>query len=303
MNVKPAVQADQRWWVRHALPLLTLGTTLLAMSPIFVRLSEVGPVATAVNRMLLPLPIFFVWLWLKPEQRLPLATPAGRRDLLYVALAGAFFAGDLIVWHWSILLTSVANATVLANLSPVWVVIGAWLMFKEQFSRLFIAGLVLASLGVMVLMGESLVVSSENFTGDGLGFVAAWFYAGYLLTVSRVRQRVSTAATMAWGGLAASIILYAIAWPWEHDIWPETARGWMVAFGLAGVTQVFGQMLIALSLAHVSAGFGSMVLLLQPAVAAVIAWFLFSEPLSVWQAGGGVAILAGLYLARRGKRT
>lgn len=299
MNVKPA-NDDRAWWVKGALPLLTLGTLLLAMSPIFVRLSEVGPVATAVNRMLLPLPIFFAWLWFNPAQRLGTTTPTERRDFWLVALAGAFFAGDLIVWHWSINLTSVANSTVLANLSPVWVVIGAWLLFKERFSRLFVAGLALALAGVVILMGESLIVSMQSFAGDTLGFVTAWFYAGYILTVSRVRKRVSTAATMAWGGLAASTILYAVALPWEGNVWPDTARGWMVAFGLAGITQVFGQMLIALSLAHVSAGFGSMVLLLQPAVAAVIAWFLFNEPLSGWQAAGGIAILIGLFMARRG---
>lgn len=295
MNVKPGP-----WWERRALALLVLGTMLLAMSPIFVRLSEVGPIATGVNRMLLPLPVFFAWLLLRPNQHIPLSTAIGRRDFWLVALAGAFFAGDLMVWHWSINLTSVANSTVLANLSPVWVVIGAWMLFRERFTPLFIAGLVLALAGVIVLMGESLVVSATTFAGDALGFVTAWFYAGYLLTVSRVRQRVSTAATMAWGGLAASVILYAVALPWEGNVWPETTRGWAVAFGLAGITQVFGQMLIALSLAHVPAGFGSMVLLLQPAVAALIAWFLFSEPLSAWQALGGAAILGGLYLARRG---
>jgi drug/metabolite transporter (DMT)-like permease len=295
MNVKP-----EPWWIRGALPILTLGTLLLALSPIFVRLSEVGPVATGVNRMMLPLPVFFAWLWFRPAQRIPMDTRDGRRDLLYVLLAGAFFAGDLTVWHWSITLTSVANSTVLANLSPVWVVLGAWALFRERFTPLFIAGLCVALAGVAVLMGESLTLSPRTLGGDALGFTAALFYAGYLLTVSRVRRRVSTAATMAWGGLAASVILYAIALPWEGDIWPETARGWLVAFGLAGFTQVLGQMLIALSLAHVPAGFGSMVLLLQPALAAVIAWFLFAEPLSAWQAMGGAAILCGLYLSRRG---
>ncbi|MBM3515228.1 MAG: DMT family transporter, partial [Alphaproteobacteria bacterium] len=261
MKVKSQPSIPRPWWERHALPLLVLGTTLLAMSPIFVRLSEVGPIATAVNRMMLPLPVFFAWLWLRPDLRIPVSTPTERRDLWLVALAGAFFAADLMVWHWSILLTSVANSTVLANLSPVWVVIAAWALFRERFTPLFVAGLALAMAGVIVLMGESLVVSTANFAGDALGFITAWFYAGYILTVSRVRQRVSTAATMAWGGLAATIILYAFALPWEGNVWPDTARGWAVAYGLAGITQVLGQMLIASSLAYVPAGFGSMVLL------------------------------------------
>jgi drug/metabolite transporter (DMT)-like permease len=301
MSVKSSVDVAHRAWVaRMALPLLVAGTLALAFSPIFVRLSEVGPIATGVNRMLLPLPVFFLWMLAAPAQRLLPSDAQGRRDIGVLLLAGAFFAGDLCVWHWSILLTSVANSTVLANLSPVFVVIGAWLIFKERVSRLFLTGLVVALFGVAVLMSESLTVSARTLNGDALGLMTSWFYAGYLLAVARIRKRVSTVATMAWGGLAASVILYVIALVWEGNVWPDTTRGWLVAVGLAGVTQIVGQTLIALSLAHVTAGFGAMVLLLQPALAALLAWALFGEPLSTWQMLGGLAILAGLEFARRG---
>jgi len=301
MDVKAMeAQPKQSWVARAALPILLTGTMALAFSPIFVRWSEVGPIATGVNRMLLPLPVFFIWMWLVPSQRLPLATTQRKLDLKYLLLAGAFFAGDLCVWHWSIKLTSVANSTVLANLSPVFVVIGAWFLFKERVSRVFLGGLLMALLGVAILMSESLKVSTITLTGDALGLFTSWFYAGYLLTVARVRKRVPTAATMAWGGLAATIILYIIAFSWEGNVWPETPRGWVVAIGLAGVTQIIGQTLIALALAHVQTGFGAMVLLLQPALAALLAWVLFNEPLSMWQVIGGIAILIGLELSRRG---
>jgi drug/metabolite transporter (DMT)-like permease len=293
-------ESQRPWIARAALPLLIAGTMALAFSPIFVRLSEVGPIATGVNRMLLPLPVFFIWMWLVPTQRLGLNSAQGQLDLRYLWLAGAFFAGDLCFWHWSIKLTSVANSTVLANLSPVFVVIGAWFLFKERVSRVFLYGLLMALFGVAVLMSESLQVSTTTLAGDALGLFTSWFYAGYLLTVARVRKRVPLAATMAWGGLAAAIILYLLAYAFEGNVWPDTLRGWLVAFGLAGVTQIVGQTLIALSLAHVPAGFGAMVLLLQPALAAVLAWVLFNEPLSLSQAIGGIAILIGLELSRRG---
>ena len=104
---------------------------------------------------------------------------------------------------------------------------------------------------------------------------------------------------MAVGGLAASAILIPIAIVWEGALWPVTAHGWLVAFGLAFITQLIGQMLITTALAHVPPGLGAMMLLLQPALAAVLAWVLFDEPLSGAQAAGGIAILAGLELARR----
>ncbi|MBL8642707.1 MAG: DMT family transporter [Rhodospirillaceae bacterium] len=306
MNVKPSGSNETArprvasWVERLALPILVCGSLALALSPIFVRLSEVGPIATAVNRMLLPLPFFFAWMLLRRGQAMALTTPQGRQDLLYVVLAGAFFAGDLCVWHWSINLTSVANSTVLANLAPVFVVAAAWLLFREKVSRLFLMGLVLSLFGVAVLMSESFSVSIKTLTGDALGLSTAWFYAGYILTVARVRKRVPTASVMAWGGLAAVVLLYALAWSWEGNVWPDTTRGWLVAIGLAGVTQLMGQTLIVIALAHVPAGLGAMVLLMQPALAALIAWLLFNAPLSAWQWLGGLAVLAGLEVARRG---
>lgn len=302
MHVNPPADhtASFSWVARYALPILVCGTIALSFSPIFVRWSEVGPIATGVNRMLLPLPIFFAWMLLKPSQQLDLSSAQSRTDLRYLFLAGAFFAGDLCVWHWSIKLTSVANSTVLANLAPVFVISGAWLLFREKVSRLFLIGLLTALAGVAALMGESLSISPVTLTGDVLGLCAAWFYAGYLLTMSRIRKRTPIAASMAWGGLAAAVILYALAAPLEGNIWPDTTRGWIVAIGLAGVTQIIGQTLIVMSLAHVTAGFGAMVLLLQPALAAILAWVYFGEPLSLWQSIGGLAILIGLEISRRG---
>lgn len=296
----PDPPAPRPFLARYGMPIIATGTLLLGFSPILVRLSEVGPVATGVNRMLLPLPIFFAWMVLNPTQRLPLDRPGAGRVLAIIGLSGAFFAADLVAWHWSIALTSVANATVLANLSPVFVVIAAWLLFNERVNRMFVAGLVTAVAGVAMLMGESLAVSARTLTGDALAVVASWFYAGYFLTVARVRKAASTVATMAWGGLVASVILYAIALAWEGEVWPDTLRGWLAALGLAGVTQVLGQTLIALGLAHVPAGFGAMLLLVQPAFAAVLAWLIFGEALSAWQVAGGLAILSGLYVSRRG---
>jgi drug/metabolite transporter (DMT)-like permease len=41
-------------------------------------------------------------------------------------------------------------------------------------------------------------------------------------------------------------------------------------------------------------------LLLQPSIAAVLAWAILAEPLGPWQMTGALVILGGIYLARRG---
>ena len=85
-----------------------------------------------------------------------------------------------------------------------------------------------------------------------------------------------------------------------EGLWATTAYGWLVLAGLALVSHAGGQSLIAYSLAHLPVGFSSVSLLLQPLLAALLAWVLLSEPLRPVQALGAVVILSGVALARRG---
>jgi drug/metabolite transporter (DMT)-like permease len=271
-----------------------------AFSPIFVRLSEVGPIAAAVNRMALPLPFFFALPWLRPQDRMPLNTPIGRHDLWLVVLSGVFFAGDLTLWFSSVMMTSVANASLLSNVTPVFVVLGGWLLFKDRPRPVFIVGLVAALAGSAIMMRESLELSARSLAGDFLSLAAAVFYAGYVLTLSRVRKRVSIMATMAIGGLAATLILLVIAVIAEDQIWPRTLNGWLAAGGMALFVQIGGQMLIAISLAYVPAGLVATMFLVSPVISALVAWPLLGESITLTQVAGAAALLAGLEISRRG---
>src|SRR5215207_1697275 len=271
----------------------------IAFAPIFVRLSELGPSATAFYRLALALPI--LWLWMEiGDRRAQTNRPAGYRDLVGLALSGLFFAGDLGLWHWSIKLTSVANSTLLVNLAPVFVALGAWLIFGERFSATFLVGLAVALAGATLLVGGSPGLDQRHLIGDVLAVAAAVSYAGYILAVSQLRSRFSTAAVMAYsGGVTCAALLLAALVSGEGLI-ASTAYGWAVLLGVALVSQVGGQSLIAYALAEVPSAFSSVSLLLQPVAAAMLAWVILGEALGTWQGLGGVIVLLGIVLARRG---
>lgn len=292
---------------RFALPALLLGAVGIAFAPIFVRLSEVGPISTAFYRILLALPA--LWLWMHLEERhdrraaVILRKPKGWRDHVVMSLPGLFFAGDLAFWHLSISLTSVANATLLANFAPVFVTIFGWLLFRLKVSGTFILGMMLALGGAIVLMAESLTISSAQVLGDGLGIITAGFYAAYILAVNRLRATYSTATIMAWSAVSNTIVLFAVTLLVGESFLVPSLTGWLILLGLALISHAGGQSLIAYALAHLPPAFGSVSLLLQPAVAALLAWAILDERLSIWQGVGGLVILFGIFLARRGSRT
>ena len=100
---------------RLAILALLVGAIATAFAPILVRLSELGPSQTAFYRFLLAIPLYWVIALAVPggDRRARHEKPAGSGVYLLMAMAGAFLAGDMSVWHYSILMTTVANASLL----------------------------------------------------------------------------------------------------------------------------------------------------------------------------------------------
>ena len=287
---------------RLAILALLVGAVATAFAPILVRLSELGPSPTAFYRFLLAMPFYWVIALPLPggNRRAPREKPAGSRAYVLLAMAGAFLAGDMSAWHYSIHMTTVANASLLLNVTPVFVVLGGWLLFRTRVTGTFMLGLSAAMAGVVVLSGASLALSRTHLLGDLLGVVTAMFYAAYQLTVERLRRRFSTITVMLYAVPVSAMVTLVVALFSDDTLVVMTPAGWAVLVALAAGPQVLGQGLIAWALAHLPASFVSVSLLVQPIVAASVAWFLFDERIGGQQALGAVTVLAGVVIARRG---
>jgi drug/metabolite transporter (DMT)-like permease len=284
-----------------ALLALFAGATCIGTSALWVKVSEAGPVSTAFWRVFLALP--FLWAWAHASRPRGSAAAHGNpRGLLFAA--GFFFAGDLAVWHWSIVLTSVANAVLLANLAPIFVTLAAWIIWRRKPAALFLAGLAAALIGVMLMVGGDFShTSGHALLGDALGVVTAMFYAAYQLTVKKLRGNVGTARIMAVSSAVTAVILLPLALLSGEAFLPVTPTGWAKLLGLALVSHVAGQSLIAYALAHLPATLSSVGLLLQPVMAGLFAWALLGEVLSAAAIAGAVLVLIGIRVATQSERS
>lgn len=280
--------------VKAGVVALFLGAMAIGFAPIFVRLSEVGPTATAFWRVALAFPPLLLWARLAPSGT---ASPARHGRAL--ALAGIFFAADLTVWHLSLGLTLVANATLEANLSAIFVPLLGWLLFRQRVSRRFALAVAVAVAGVVILVGKNAHISARSLHGDALGVLTAVFYSGYILSVKAARDEgVGTAVIMAVSALVSAVALLAVVAVRHETLLPHGARGWAVLAALALISHVGGQGLITYSLAALPAPVVSVGLLAQPATAAFAAWWLLGETLVPAQWLGAAILLIGLWLAR-----
>lgn len=290
---------------RMAIASLTGGAVAIAFAPLFVRWCDeggVGPVATAVHRMAFAFPLLAL-LAARERARRPTMTSAWKGGTLGgLILSGLFFAGDLAVWHWSIHFTTITNATLFANFAPIFVAIVAWRWLAERIRVGFVVGLATSIAGTAVLLNASLHTGGKELRGDLLGIATAVFYAAYQLAVKRLSVGLGTFTLMAASTFWSAIALTVIAVVGGDRFLPTDPRVWWAIAGLALVSQVAGQSLIAYGLAHLPASFSSVTLLVQPVAAAALAWILFDESLDGTRIAGGVVVLAGIYLARRSTR-
>jgi drug/metabolite transporter (DMT)-like permease len=131
--------------------------------------------------------------------------------------------------------------------------------------------------------------------------LTAMFYAGYIFAVKGLRDRGETTLhLMAVTSTVTALILLPAALASGERFLPSSAWGWSVLAALAFISHAAGQGLIAYALAHLPAAFSSVSLLFQPVMAALFAWAVLAEPLAPLQIAGGIVVLLGIYLARRG---
>jgi drug/metabolite transporter (DMT)-like permease len=273
---------------------LVVGALAMGVSPILVRLADVGPFASAFWRVALALPVLYAWMRLsergetRPRQRYSRAT----------IWAGLAFTGDLFFWHLSIVNTSVANATFFATTAPIWVVLFGWFIFRARASSGVLIGLALCIAGGAALLTQSLNLATGRATGDLYGLLTGVFFGLYFLAVQAAREDASAARVTFEASTITAALLFVVALVLERRILPNSAQGVAALVALAWISHAGGQGLLAVALGRLPAAFSSLVIFLEAIAAACFAWVILGEPVTLVQGAGGLAILAGIYVAR-----
>lgn len=276
---------------------LLLGAMSMAISPIFVRLAEVGPFASAFWRVGAALPVLFLWATIEARTRGEPAVAAFRVDRAILA-AGLTFAADLVFWHLAILNTTIANATLLATMAPVWVVLGSGALIGERVAGSTVYGLVLCIIGAAALVGLSYSLAPDRLAGDLYGIATSFFFGAYFLAVRAARRRSPVGRITFLSSLITAPILLVIALVVEGQLFPTSLSGAGAIAGLALISHTGGQGFLTYALGHLPAAFSALVIFIEAIAAAGFAWAFLGEPVTWLQVAGGAFILVGIYVAR-----
>ena len=274
---------------------VVIGILALSFSAMFVRWADAPGPITGLYRVFLS-SLILTPFFLKNYKKDGKIT---KSNIIFPILGGLFTAGDLALWTTSVQFTTAANATLLGNTAPLWVALGAWLLFREKLKSRFWLGLGLALAGATLILGTDFILHPRLGIGDLMAIGTGMFYGGYFLATQRSRQQFGPLTNLWIIGISASLGLLIINLAFGNSIRGYSTQTWMVFFLTAIVSQIIGYFSMTYALGHLPASVVSPTMIAQPIMTAILAIPLLGEIPTLLQAAGGVIALAGIYIVNQ----
>jgi drug/metabolite transporter (DMT)-like permease len=275
---------------------LMIGIISISIFPVLVKWAPVSGVTSAFYRMLLGLLFLLPYLFFRRKFTLPTGAL-----WLPVVLCGIIFASDIAVWNLSIHYSNATQATLLTNLSPVWVGVGTFLFLPDKPGPRFWIGTLVALIGMVILIGLDTFTSMTLDLGFALAMLSGVLYASYMLISKTVLDKIDIVSFMTVSMAVSSIYLFVICLVFDQPLWHFEPVIWGVFVIQGLVCQLVGWLTISSAVKQMDAKSVSLSLLSQAVVTGLFAWMFIGEKITAQMIGGGVIILIGIAITYTGR--
>ena len=280
---------------------MLVAAIIISTSSVWVKTAAVAPSVSGFYRMFIGGTVLLAICFI---QRLRLWH--NTKHLLWLFLAGFFFACDLFFWHRSIFFVGPGLATVLGNFQVFFMALAGYLFYREIIRLTFFIGLISTMTGLFLMVG----INWSDLTGDyqlGViyGILTAVAYTGFMLSLRHVQTDESGLSAIANLGITSiftALILFAELTIEGLDIVLPNTQAWVSLLILGVFCQVIGWLLITQSMPKLSTSIVGVLLLLQPALSMLWDVLFFYRPMSKMDIIGLGMVLFGVYLATVKKR-
>lgn len=272
---------------------LMLSVLSVSTSSIFVRFSDAPSMIISTYRMLFTvIPMAPVVLMKHRKQLIEIH----RKDILYAAISGLFLALHFATWITSVKLTTVAASTVLVQMSPIFVVVGSYVLFKEKINRTSLIGVIIAIAGSIFFGLLDFRIGGKAFIGDILALSGALFLAGYLLIGRELRKRIDLLPYTFIVYISCTLFLVVGSMIMDIPLYPYSPKNYAIFFALAFFCTILGHTVFNWALKYLPAYAVSTCSLFEPVGATILAFLILGEIPGFMQISGQLLILIGLYI-------
>jgi drug/metabolite transporter (DMT)-like permease len=227
----------------------------------------------------------------------------GRSDQLHVAGAAVMFAANQIAFVYALKATTAVTVSLVFGLFPITVGVLAAVLGRERMTKqTFLAGIV-SFIGVtLVVIG--IPGGMSKLSGEIWGILIAlciplsWAFFSLLIGPPMKRHTPMRINAVVLPGTALAVTIVGFSSLGEQDFAAPNTLAWIcLAYSALG-TLVITNLLWFRVVGRVGAAKSSYFLNLQPFGAALLAWLLLGETITVIQILGGIGIAAGIAISR-----
>lgn len=268
---------------------LICGILCISVFPILVKLKLAPGLISAFYRMLFAILFLLPYVIFTDSFKMPSV-----KMLLLAALSGILFASDVAVWNIAIQDSSATQASLLTNLSPLWVGIGSFLFLKSKPATNFWIGTVVSLLGMVTLVGFSFFLELNFDQAFLFAVLSGILYSIYLLVSKNVLSKVDILSFMTISLIASSIYLGILCYSLNEPFTGFSDAGWFILVLQAIICQLFAWLSISYATQHMRATRVSLSLLSQAVITSVLAWLFLEEQITLQMVFGGIILLFGI---------
>lgn len=281
--------------------ILFAGVFSCSLSSAFVKLMTTPSSVTATYRLAMAVLLLTPYVFLKKDMREEVLH-LSKKDLLWSALAGVFFAFHLYVWFESLRFTSVASSTVLCNTEVIFAAIGYILFFGKRLKKGEFIAIGIALTGSVIIATADQGGGHGGLFGDFLAVAAAILMAAYTLIGTRQRDHISTTAYTYVLYIASFLTLICVDIATGTPLFGYEPINWVYALCLAVFCNLMGHSVYSWALKYLKPTYVSTAKLAGPVCATINAVWLFGEIPGVAQILGALVVIAGVALYARQKQ-
>lgn len=218
-----------------------------------------------------------------------------KQTLRVTLLPGLLFGLSTVTGFTAIAFTSVANATIIGNISSALVLLVAPKLFGERITGLQIIFAISSFAGIVTVVLGSGGTGGATIRGDFLALLNAVTWMMYFLT-SKIRRTdgINTWEFLAGVSLAQLLVAVPYAVITSKDLGNISLRDAGIIMLMTLLPGTVGHGLMVWAQKFVDASVSSLILLLGPVISAIGGWLVYDQKITIIQAIGGVVVLVSL---------
>ena len=275
--------------VRIGLILLLAMFSVSSTSLVVRSVATVPALVLAFWRMFTASGMLWGYSVIRPAGKL---SPINKKRIIF---AGIFLGCHFACFFLGIRNTSIANATLLGCMAPIFTVFIA-IFQKKKINKMTYLGLIIAIIGGGIVQSGDISLNNTNLFGDSIALLSALFLAFTFVLAEEIRQETNSVVYGRSLFFVASITLLLIAATAGDSILKFKVGDipWFLFLGL--VPSIFGHNLLNYAVKYITPTAVSSVPLGEPVIASLFGLLLFGEAIPLGALLGGPVVLIGVYI-------